>query len=209
MADGTVGVAELSAQERQHLESKHPEIGRGDSALVVAAPRSYLPAIEAFARRIAWEDDFRERLLQLMVDDFHAGVLDEARVLQVQKQAQARYNFLREFPTLSSHQVAEMSGSRASNAAAQANRWKAAGKIFAVNMGRGDRYPVFQFGEDGKPLPVIEKVLRVMEGRSSWAVALWFVSYSGWLDGQRPVDHLHSPDEVLNAARKTVEPLEF
>src|SRR5215213_383495 len=150
MTGGTVAVAELSAQERQHLESSHPEIGSGDSALVVAAPRSLLSAIEAFARRIAWEEEYRERLLQFMTEDIHAGVLDEARVVQVQRQAQARNQFLREFPTLTSHQVAEMSGSTASNAAAQANRWKAAGKIFAVNVGRGDRYPAFQFGDDGK-----------------------------------------------------------
>lgn len=210
MAGGSIGVAELSAQERQRLESRHPEIGRGDSALVVAAPRPLLSAIEAFARRVAWEEEFRERLLQMMTDEAPTGVLDEARVVQVQRQAEARRQFLQEFPTLTSQQVAEMSGSKASNAAAQANRWKTAGKIFALNVGRGDRYPAFQFGEDGRPLPVIEQVLRNMEGRSPWAVALWFASHSGWLNGVRPVDHLaDAPDEVVNAARRTVEPLEF
>jgi hypothetical protein len=210
MAVGEIGVAELSPQERQRLELKHPEIRQGDSAIVVTAPRSFLPAIEAFARRMAWEEKYTERLLQVMTEDVDAGVLDEARVLQVQRQAQARHRFLQEFPALTSHQVAEMSGSTANNAAAQASRWKAAGKLFAVNVGRADRYPAFQFGDDGKPLRVIEEVLRILEGRSPWAIALWFASHSGWLGGRRPVDHLlDSPDEVVNAARRTVEPLEF
>jgi hypothetical protein len=205
----TVGVAELSGQERERLVSAHPEIRQGESALVISASRPLLSAIRDFARRVAWEEEQSERVLETLTADAEGRVLDESRVLQLHRQAEARERFLREFPTLGSREVAELSGSTASNTAAQASRWKAAGRIFAATVGRVDRYPAFQFGDDGRPLPIIAEVIRTFGDRSPWALALWLVSHSGWLDGERPVDLLTSrPADVLEAARRAVEPLD-
>lgn len=207
---GNLALLELTEPERQRLELRHPEIREAQSAMVVAASPAVLSAVEAFARQAAWEEEHRERLLHVMVENVGTAVLDEPRVVQLQRQARARHDFLSEFPALSSQQVAELSGSKATNVAALASRWKAAGKVFAVSEGRADRYPAFQFGDDGKPLPVIEKVIRALAGWSTWAIALWFASNSGWLGGRRPVDLLlDSPDEVVDAARRSAEPLEF
>jgi hypothetical protein len=206
----TVGVVELSGKEHERLAATHPEIRQGESALVISAPRPLLSAIRDLARRVAWEEEQSERVLETLTADPEGRVLDETRVVQLQRQAEARERFLREFPTLGSQEIAELSGSTASNTAAQASRWKTAGKIFAVTVGRTDRYPAFQFGDDGKPLPIIADVIRTLGDRSSWALALWLVSHSGWLDGERPVDLLTSrPDAVLEAARRAVEPLDF
>jgi hypothetical protein len=205
-----VSVAELSGQERRRLASAHPEIQRGDSALVISASRPLLSTIREFARRLAWEEEQSGRVLDVLTEDPEGRVLDESRVLQLQRQAEVRKRFLREVQTLSSQEIAELSGSTASNSAAMASRWKSAGKIFAIPVGRADRYPAFQFGDDGRPHPIVAELIRTFGDRSRWALALWFISHSGWLDGQRPIDVLASrPDDVLEAARRTVEPLDI
>lgn len=210
MATRETGLAELSVTEQKQLGSRHPEIRHGESALVIAAPRPILSAIRDYARQIIWEEEQKERLLEVMSQDVEIGVLDEQRVVQLHRQTEARERFLQEFPILSSHEVADLGGSTASNASAMASRWKKAGKIFALPIGRGDRYPAFQFADDGKPLPVISEVIGLFGARSAWSLALWFASSSGWLHGKRPVDMLEThPEEVVQAARRTVEPLEF
>lgn len=203
-----IGVAELSRAEQRKLSKAHPEIGKGESALVISAPRSMLSAIEQVAEQIAWERDQAERLLDALVDDDLARVLNQPRVLQLHRQAELRAEFLRRFEPLTSAEVAGLSGSNARNTSALANRWKSEGKIFAVSTGRADRFPAFQFGDDGKPLAVIADVIRAFDGESGWTLALWFVAPSGWLNGLAPVDVLRNdPAAVAEAARRSAEPL--
>lgn len=70
------------------------------------------------------------------MEEVGTGVLEESHVVQLQRLAAARNRFLAEFPTLTSQEIAALNGSRASNSAPLANRWKAAGKIFALNVAR-------------------------------------------------------------------------
>jgi hypothetical protein len=201
-------VAPLSGADRKRLSSGHPELRGTESALVISGSESAVSVIEEFAQSVARDARQSERVLEVLTEEIGAGVLDESRVLQLQRLAEARRRFLQEFPTLTSQEIAEVNRSRASNTAALANGWKAAGRVFAVSVARGDLYPAFQFGEEGKPLPVIAQVLEVMRGEQPWTIALWFAGGSGWLGGKRPVDLLHTdPEAVVEAARRTKAPL--
>lgn len=122
---------------------------------------------------------------------------------QVQRNAEAHAQLADEFGLLSSTQVAELAGSTASNRAATANRWSNGKKVFTVDVDWAQRFPGFQFGENGKPLPVIADVLAAVDNRlAGWELALWFTSSNEWLGGKlRPVDVLDSDqDLVLEAA---------
>jgi hypothetical protein len=167
----------------------------------------------ALARAMAeWgrqEGSYREVLEALAPKE--RGSLSAAAVLQARRNAEARRNFLEEFPALTSSEVADAANSRAANRASLANRWRDEGKVFAVRLGEQHLYPAFQFNAHGRPLEVIAGVLkRLSEGDlNDWQTALWFTSPTGWLGGHRPVDLLNDqPDAVVEAAsREAGEPV--
>lgn len=134
-----------------------------------------------------------------------------AAVAQARRNALARTELAREFGLLTSAEVAELAGSRAKNRAALANRWTKEGRVFAVPHGGQLLWPGFQFDTQGQPRPVVAELLRLFEDEPSpWALALWFTSHTGWLDGRRPVDLLETePGAVVEAARAENEPLVF
>jgi len=115
--------------------------------------------------------------------------------------AALRQEFIRAWPSLRSGEVHTLSGRTSRNAALTASRWKGQKKLFAVPFGGHDRYPAFQF-KDGRPQPVVGRVLARLGGRlSPWQTAFWFVAENGWLAGRRPVDLLDAdPDAVVEAA---------
>ncbi len=208
MEGSELRVNSLSGSVRERLESADPELRDSDAALFISGSQSAVAAIEEFARGVARDLRQSEMVLEVLMEEVGTSVLEESRVVQLQRLAEARNRFLKEFPTLTSQEIAELNASRASNSAALAHGWKAAGRIFALNVARADRYPAFQLGEDGKPLPVIARILAAMEEEEPWTIALWFVSNSGWLRSQRPVDLLRTrPDAVVEAARRTMAQL--
>lgn len=121
---------------------------------------------------------------------------------QVGRNARARGELAREFGLLSGADVAELTDSAAPRASAVASSWTAEGKVFTAGAAGDPRFPGFQFGDDGRPLPVIAEVLTALGGRlSGWELALWFTGGNGWLGGSRPVDVLDSaPELVVQAA---------
>jgi hypothetical protein len=137
------------------------------------------------------------------------GSDSDAEVLQFRRNAEARFQFIEEFQTFTSKEVAGLAGSRANNQAALANRWKGEGRIFAVEWGGKTLFPAFQFRkEDSQPRPEIAKVLAALGASkiSGWPTALWFTGRNGWLGGQRPVDRLEiAPDSVVEAALREGE----
>jgi Poly(hydroxyalcanoate) granule associated protein (phasin) len=131
-----------------------------------------------------------------------------AETAQLRRNADARRAFLAEFGTLTSREVAEFAGSRAKNRAALANRWKAAGQIFAVEAGGQTLFPAFQCSRnDGQPRPVIAEILAALQPRfSGWQTALWFTGRNGWLGSRRPVEVLEAePGAAAEAARRETE----
>jgi hypothetical protein len=131
-----------------------------------------------------------------------------AEIAHLRRNAEARAAFLVEFGTLTSGEVAELAGSSAANRAALANRWKAEGRIFAVETGGQTLFPAFQFSDDdGQPRPVIAEILAALQPKlSGWQTALWFTGRNGWLGAKRPVDVLTSdPNAAAEAARQEAE----
>ncbi len=104
----------------------------------------------------------------------------------------AREAFVSLYPCLTGKEVGE-----------RGQRWEEEGRAFSIER-RGDRlYPAFQFGPDGRPLPIVAQVLaHFPPSASAWERASWWVGGSGWLGGLRPIDLLASqPAKVLAAAR--------
>jgi hypothetical protein len=130
---------------------------------------------------------------------------------QAVRNAAARREFLADFPTLVSTEVAKAAGSDAKNASALATRWRKEHRVFAVTWGAELRYPAFQFDDAGKPLPAIKSVVDAFGVQTSpWQLALWFATPSPYLPRQeRPVRFLWDPDQLVAAARAERELPEF
>ena len=79
-------------------------------------------------------------------------------------------------------------------------KWKREGRVFAIQHDGKDLFPAFQFA-DGKPLPVIKKILEVLpDYLSPWQTAFWFESGNGWLGGKTPRECLKNESKVIDAA---------
>ncbi len=130
---------------------------------------------------------------------------------QAVRNAAARREFLSEFPTFTSADVARAAGSAAKNVAALATRWRKEGRVFAVPWGGELRYPAFQFDDDGAPLPTIKPVLEILTAvASDWQVALWFATPSPYLPRHaRPIRLMVDPDRLLAAAQAERDLPEF
>lgn len=109
-----------------------------------------------------------------------------------------------EFGLLTSAEVGRLMGSRSTaprNLAAAARR---GGALLAVARGHQTLYPGFQFGADGRPLPIV-RTLRELADACGWSetsAVQWLCAPTTYLDGLRPVDLIdRDPDRVLEAAR--------
>jgi hypothetical protein len=153
------------------------------------------------------ERSTRERVLQALLPVGSFTNSSPAVLVQVQRNAEAHAELADEFGLLSSTDVAELAGSTASNRAATANRLRTQRKAFTVDVDGAQRFPGFQFGENGRPLSVIADVLAAVGNRlTGWELALWFTGSSDWLGGERPVDVLDSdPEPVVEAARRLAD----
>ncbi|SMC29384.1 hypothetical protein SAMN02745857_03800 [Andreprevotia lacus DSM 23236] len=117
-------------------------------------------------------------------------------------QAQARQSVFADGDWLSTAQVAKFAGLGASSR--QAQRWKRAGRLFAVRSKGRDYFPAYGLDaqHDHRPLPALAEVLRLLAGnKTAWQVAIWFSSANSFLGGKRPKDLLATaPDHVIAAA---------
>jgi hypothetical protein len=129
------------------------------------------------------------------------STLSEAATTQLRWNALAREQALTEFGALTSAQLATSRSSETTNPHTTPSRWVSTGRVFAVDTAAGRLFPSFQF-VDGRPRPVIGRILAAMAGQlRGWELLLWFTASSGHLEGARPVDLLDtSPDEVVEAA---------
>lgn len=74
--------------------------------------------------------------------------------------------------------------------------------VFCINHQGRTLFPLYAFDREGRPLPVIGEVVKLLGGRTGWQLAAWFESTSSVLDGQRPREVLQSsPERVLVAAK--------
>lgn len=153
-------------------------------------------------RRLEAASDEAERetvMLDALLPD--VSVLADATTTQLIWNAKARAESLREFGALTAAQVEEIRGIQTTNPHSTVSRWVKDGRVFAVETPAGRVFPGFQFA-DGEPRPVIRDVLASLGGHlRGWEILTWFTGSSGYLDGDRPVDHLaDAPDDVVAAA---------
>lgn len=145
----------------------------------------------------------KRRRLEAVVDAMlPESVPSSAEAWHAQQNAQARVELLREFGALTAQEVADLAGSHAANRSALASRWHSEGRIIGVAWHGRTLYPGFQF-RDGRPnATVAGAAARLRErGLDGWALALWFVTPSGWLWDRRPLDVIdEDPERVLTAA---------
>lgn len=148
-----------------------------------------------------------DRLVEALMPQ-EPAIPTPAAVLQARRNAQARSALLGEFGALRSQEVADLAGSRASNRAALATRWRAERRVVAVPIGDQLLYPGFQFDAEGRPNPTVSRALAWLGSdplASDWQTALWFATPTAWLGGRRPVDLLDGdPEAVVEAARREV-----
>lgn len=88
--------------------------------------------------------------------------------------------------------------------------WERDAHVFSVKYQGIQLIPEYAVDPEGKPLPVLKKVLIVFDGKkSSWATAAWFASTNGWLGGDVPKDVIRTKsDELLQAAVHAFNPSE-
>lgn len=108
---------------------------------------------------------------------------------------------------LLARELSEKANFKSSNPSAGPNRWKLAGKIFAIQHNGKDYFPEYALDEGYRPLPVVKEVMALFGGsKTPWGLAIWFGSENSWLGGRKPRDVLATqPEQVLLAAQAEKE----
>lgn len=134
----------------------------------------------------------------------------ERHKFKVATPAQLRDQVLSRGKWLTAQEVSENAGYQNANPSVQPNKWKKAGKIFAITVDGKDRFPAYALGVDGKPLPQMAEVLSVLSPhRQPLAIASWFASANSWLGSKTPMESIaDNPQGVLKAAKMEVAPIE-
>jgi hypothetical protein len=176
-----------------------------ESDFLHSALASHLPALVRAAR----QDNAQQRMQQLLQAVAPTDPMAEIQLRMAEDTASLRAEFFELVTALTSVQVAERAGFK-KNAYQTVHRWRSAKKIFAVKHGGQDLYPDFQFGFEGRPLPVMAEILAwfaKVESRSDWDNAFWFIGANGWLGGKPPYQMLKDePAKVVKAAKQEVLP---
>ncbi len=115
--------------------------------------------------------------------------------------------FMSQYPSLTSEQVAQIARSSAKNIHALASRWVAEKKIFSVQFGRRTLYPQFQF-VDGSPSPVIREIMEQFPRHATgWDYAFFLTTPNTYIGGRRPIELLKTdPERLVSLARSFANP---
>ena len=135
-----------------------------------------------------------------------AAVSTDYRTHEARRWAEIRAAFLAEHESVTAPELAKLTGSHATNPSARAHSWVKANRIFSVNDGASERFPLFQLRE-GQPFPQLTEILLLLKRKlTNWQIALWLTSPNAWVGSwRRPIDVLaESPDTVVKAARHEV-----
>jgi hypothetical protein len=193
--------AERGDDDRFHLDL-NVSLGGLDAYEVQAVQRAltkHLRSLVAAAR----QENSEARITQLLRAVAPPDPLADVELKVAEGTIALRREFLERVPVLTSTQLHERAGFPGANPSATGHRWRKQGKVFAVSYGGRELYPGFQFGPDGRPLPIIAELLAMLardKDRTDWDNALWFAGESGWLDGKTPVELLESESELVKQA---------
>ncbi|AIR01463.1 XRE family transcriptional regulator [Pluralibacter gergoviae] len=150
-----------------------------------------------------------ERLAEALMPPAPASprILKEAAML-----VKARKEVLDSGDWLNAAELAQLAQLSTANPSAQPNKWKRAGRIFAIHHNGVDYFPAYGLDKDNgfRPLKALTQVIDALNGyKDSWGMAFWFISANSFLGGKRPQDLLAShPEQVIAAARDEVQGVE-
>lgn len=134
-------------------------------------------------------------------------ILKEAAML-----VKARKAVLESGDWLSAIELTALAQLSTANPSSQPNKWKKAGRIFAIHHNGVDYFPAYGLDkdEDFRPLKTLAQVIEVFDGnKNGWGMAFWFMSVNSFLGGKRPQDLLLShPEQVIDAAKDEVQAVE-
>lgn len=123
------------------------------------------------------------------------------------RRAQLNARILADSEWLSAKELSDKAQFKNTNPSAGPNRWKSAGRIFALQLNGKDKYPVYVLDEGYRPVPVVKQIISLFgEKKTPWGLAIWFGSANSWLGGKKPKDVLKTmPNRVLQAAQAEVD----
>ena len=127
---------------------------------------------------------------------------------EAKMRAQAKTEILQSQDWVTSNEIAMLANFSNINPSSQPNKWKHAGKIFALRHEGVDYFPLYGLDpEQGfRPYSALERVIYVLDPmKDGWGMAFWFASPNIFLGGKRPKDALSdNPSGVLLAAKEEV-----
>lgn len=96
------------------------------------------------------------------------------------------------------------------NVSSRLNKWKKRKLVFALTVDGKNLFPAYAFSLEGKPLPIMERILILLsQTKTPLAIAIWFSSSNSWLTGKAPQEVLTTkPEEVFAAALAETNPIE-
>lgn len=146
-----------------------------------------------------------ERLAEALVPPTPASprIMKEAAML-----VKARKAVLESGDWVSAAELTQLAQLSSANPSSQPNKWKKAGRIFAINHNGVDYFPAYGLdNEDFRPLKALAQVIKLFDGhKNGWGMAFWFMSVNSFLAGKRPQDLLAShPEQVIAAAEDEVQ----
>lgn len=206
------GVAPLVRSDAERALLEHPALTDPDAphpvVFMVSArdddEASELADLISAARSLRRSQGHAARAMIAALLPAERLTLGPAMLRQLERNAVAKQALTEEFGLLSSADVARCAGSAANNVAALASRWRSRGKIFAVEVDGGVRYPGFQLDHAGRPLPVVADLIAALSPvLTGWELALWFTGGSASLEGMRPVDVMTGTSEDAAAVVET------
>jgi hypothetical protein len=195
---------ELDESTRRLMARRYPQlVGRGPM-FVLSATLEIGRLNEALRQLVHDTNEGRHARIEDLVESLlpPVDVPPPRDIEQARRAALLRIRILRDFGAMTAAELAALAGSRAANRSQLAYRWRNQRRIFAVPHRRQLLYPSFQFGADGRPLPVLRSILAALVDWAPWDIAAWFVMANPWLDQARPVELLQdAAAAVVEAAR--------
>ena len=123
--------------------------------------------------------------------------------------AKAKKAVLNSGDWLTSAELSKIAGLETTNPSAQPNKWKRAGKVFAIQHNGADYFPAYALDAEKsyRPLPVMAEIMTIFSGhKNGWGMAFWFMSANGFLGGVTPKSIVATePERVAAAARDEIE----
>jgi DNA-binding winged helix-turn-helix (wHTH) protein len=177
--------------------------GYGNAVVITMTTDLRQPLLATLSRMVNSINLREERRVEQLIESLLPPIdaPTTASMERARQEAQLRFRILKDFGAYTGPEVAELGQSTAGNRSQTAHRWRQQGRIFAVHHQGTLLYLAFQLDHHGRPLPVVERVIKRLEPMSDWDLAYWFVTSNRLLEGRMPVDVLAENEEgVVHAA---------